>query len=64
MKIPKGCDIQIKTTEGEMVELQINASITTKTQAKELTAAITRASALLEGERRQRRSKVAAVQAA
>jgi hypothetical protein len=58
MKIPKGADLQIKT-DNELVELHVTAAITTKAQARELMAAISRASSMLEGERRVRRPKVA-----
>ena len=39
MKIPKGTDIRVDTSN-EIVELHITAAITTNSQAKELAAAI------------------------
>jgi hypothetical protein len=57
MKIPKNCDIQLDTTH-ETVELKIQAAITTKSQAKELAAAIRQFESVLEGEKRVRKPKV------
>ena len=60
MKIPKGADIRLDTTN-EVVELHVTAAITTKSQAKELAAAIRQFETVLEGERRARKPKLAAV---
>ncbi|KRQ99241.1 hypothetical protein [Bradyrhizobium valentinum] len=62
MRIPKGTDIRVDTAN-EVVELHITAAITTKAQANELAAAIKQFSSLLEGEKRQRKPKAAAVAA-
>ncbi|WFU42563.1 hypothetical protein QA640_08905 [Bradyrhizobium sp. CB82] len=56
MKIPKGTDIRVDTSN-ELVELHITAAITTKTQANELAAAIKSFSSVLEGEKRQRKPR-------
>jgi len=61
MKIPKNCDVQLKTNEGT-VELHITGAITTKAQAAELINCIRQVSGALESEKRgPRRPKVAAV---
>jgi hypothetical protein len=62
MKIPKGTDIRVDTSS-EFVELHITACITSKAQAKELAAAIRQCEGLLEGEKRVRKPKLAAVAA-
>jgi hypothetical protein len=59
MKIPKGADIRVDTSN-EIVELHITACITTKTAAKELAAAIRQCEGLLEGEKRVRKPKLVA----
>jgi hypothetical protein len=63
MKIPKGTDFQVKT-DNELVELHITSCITTRVQARELVAAIKQCETLLEGEKRIRKPKLAAVGAA
>lgn len=56
MKIPKNTSIRVDTDK-EIVELHIEAAITTKAQANDLAAAIKSFASVLEGERRPRRSK-------
>jgi hypothetical protein len=60
MKIPKGTDIRVDTSN-ERVELHIVAAITSKAQASELADAIKSFSSVLEGEKRVRKPKIAAV---
>jgi hypothetical protein len=60
VKIPKGTDIRVDTSN-ERVELHIVAAITTKAQASELADAIKSFAGLLEGEKRVRKPKIAAV---
>jgi hypothetical protein len=59
MRIPKNCAIELKT-DNELVELHINAAITTKSQAKELASAIRQFESVLEGEKRVRKLKLVA----
>jgi hypothetical protein len=56
VKIPKGTDIQVDTSN-ERIELRIVAAITTKAQAAELAAAIKQFASMLDGERRSRRPR-------
>ena len=61
MKIPKGADIQLKTESG-LIELHINAALTTRAQAAELVAAIKQIAGALEAEKRgPRKPKIAEV---
>jgi hypothetical protein len=59
MRIPRGADIQLKT-ENDVLELHVNAAITTKAQANDLIACIRQVSGALESERRNRRKSKAA----
>jgi hypothetical protein len=63
MKIPKGADLQLKTNDG-VVELHVTCAITTRAQAHELIGCIRAIAGALESEKRPRKAKVAAVQAA
>lgn len=57
MKIPNGVAIELRT-DG-IVEMHVNAAITTRTQASDLIAAIRQISGALEGERRPRKPREA-----
>lgn len=60
MKIPKGTDIRVDTS-GERIKLNIVAEVATRAEANELAAAIKSFASVLEGEKRVRKPKIAAV---
>jgi hypothetical protein len=60
MRIPKDAKITV-STDNERVELHITATLATRAQANELSAAIKAFAYLLEGAQRVRKPKLAAV---
>ena len=60
MKIPKGTNIRVDT-ENERIKLNIVAEVATRAEANELAAAIKSFASVLEGEKRTRKPKIAAV---
>lgn len=60
MKVPKGTDIRVDTS-GERIKLNIVAEVTTKAEANELATAIKSFANILDGEKRTRKPKIAAV---
>lgn len=55
MKIPQGSDVQLKTEDG-IVELHVNAAMTTEAQADELISCIKKLKRALESDKDAKRS--------